>query len=61
MGSSGPPVLLWQKLVNRAGTSPAIDEDSDFGTVTHKATQAFQLNRGLKDDGVVGALTWGKV
>lgn len=35
--------------------------DGDFGNATHKAVVAWQIQNGLKPDGVVGAQTWAKM
>lgn len=46
-------VRLWQ---HRAGITP---DDGEFGPHTEALTRAWQLHHGLKDDGIVGPLTWG--
>lgn len=36
-------------------------DDGEFGEKTRLAVEAFQRNRGLDDDGVVGKLTWAEL
>lgn len=52
-GSSGPDVVLWQKIVG-------VTADGQFGPNTHAATVAWQSARGLAADGIVGPATWAK-
>jgi peptidoglycan hydrolase-like protein with peptidoglycan-binding domain len=56
-GNQGEPVALAQRLLNGAGfdVGPA---DGIFGTRTHDATMAFQSERGLTADGIIGPATW---
>jgi peptidoglycan hydrolase-like protein with peptidoglycan-binding domain len=59
-GSKGDAVhYLQQQLVDnfKAKISP----DGDFGSKTKSATQKFQKDAGLKEDGVVGKNTWTKL
>jgi peptidoglycan hydrolase-like protein with peptidoglycan-binding domain len=56
-GSSGPTVRWAQYLlVGRPLTYNQID--GSFGPVTKAAVEAFQRQRGLSVDGVVGPATW---
>lgn len=50
-GSGGPAVMQWQVIV---GVTP----DGKFGPQTKAATVAWQKQRGLKADGIVGKNTW---
>jgi peptidoglycan hydrolase-like protein with peptidoglycan-binding domain len=50
-GSSGPDVVLWQKII---GVAP----DGQFGPNTAAATKTWQSQRGLTADGIVGPKTW---
>lgn len=54
-GSTGALVDLLQLALNRAGASLALD--GIFGAATRAAVQAFQRERGLQPDGIVGART----
>jgi N-acetyl-anhydromuramyl-L-alanine amidase AmpD len=51
LGSSGPDVERWQRIVGCRVTS-------EFDTATDTATRAWQRSHGLSPDGVVGPLTW---
>jgi hypothetical protein len=55
-GSRGEKVRLAQTKLNEAGS--ALDEDAIFGRLTYKATVAFQKERGLAVDGLIGPETW---
>lgn len=60
-GSKGKTVQALQVLL--IGTKPGYScgrygADGDFGSDTEKAVIAFQRAKSLKDDGVVGPLTW---
>jgi peptidoglycan hydrolase-like protein with peptidoglycan-binding domain len=50
-GSSGPDVVLWQKVIGVA-------TDGKFGPGTTAATKTWQTKRGLPADGIVGPKTW---
>jgi peptidoglycan hydrolase-like protein with peptidoglycan-binding domain len=50
-------VRYLQELLIYRGFSPG-KVDGDFGPITEQAVKTFQANQGLKDDGVVGKLTW---
>jgi cell wall-associated NlpC family hydrolase len=53
-GDSGSRVVALQKALG-------ITADGEFGTATHKAVRAFQRANGLAVDGVVGAMTAGRL
>lgn len=55
-GSSGAFVVEWQRIL-LAHQIP-LKVDGEFGPVTHAATVVFQRQHDLKEDGVVGQLTW---
>jgi peptidoglycan hydrolase-like protein with peptidoglycan-binding domain len=71
-GSTGPEVGLLRRLLNRRLVpSPALPEANvfgaryngampriDFGTQMDAAVKVFQRSKRLKDDGIVGPLTW---
>lgn len=57
-GAKGAAVVELQSLLNRAGASPALVVDGDFGARTSGAVLAFQRGRGLTADGIVGPQTW---
>jgi lysozyme len=50
--------IAWiQMKLNMAGASPELDVDGDLGPATLAAIKAFQTNRGLVPDGIVGPQT----
>lgn len=51
----GSDVLALQKYLKKAGI--AVDVDGEFGPGTDKAVKAFQAEKTLKADGIVGAKT----
>ena len=58
-GSKGEYVTLLQtKLVNKGYSVGSAGIDGDFGSGTEKAVKQFQKDHGLKDDGIVGKMTW---
>jgi peptidoglycan hydrolase-like protein with peptidoglycan-binding domain len=61
-GSSGPVVTALQKgLKTYSAQNPAADPgpiDGVFGSRTAAAVRAYQTDRGVPVDGVVGDLTW---
>lgn len=60
-GSTGDAVRALQEALNRWLTAQRrrpLTVDGDFGTNTRAAVVAFQLDRGLDADGIVGPLTW---
>ena len=55
-GSRGADVSAWQGILKASGFDVVVD--GVFGEKTEAATKAWQRQRGLLTDGVVGALTW---
>ncbi|MDD5277258.1 MAG: peptidoglycan-binding protein [Methylovulum sp.] len=55
LGDRGPEVCQLQERLNAAGANLVVD--GDFGQNTHDAVLAFQQQKGLKADGVVGSKT----
>lgn len=59
LGSSGPDVATWQRILMSCGFDLApYADDGDFGKLTHNATVGFQKERGLRASGVVNDTTW---
>lgn len=56
VGSSGPDVAALQQQLTAAGH--ACEPDGKFGSQTRAAVVAFQRERGLAADGIVGTMTW---
>jgi peptidoglycan hydrolase-like protein with peptidoglycan-binding domain len=59
-GSRGPSVEILQTKLNDAGFGP-LKVDGIFGPLTQKSVRAFQREKRLAPDGVVGRKTWGKL
>lgn len=58
VGASGPEVRRIQQLLIDLGYNLSqFGADGDFGSGTRTAVRAFQVDRGLADDGRVGTLT----
>jgi lysozyme len=57
LGDRGDSVRTLQSALVRAGHNPG-PVDGVFGSRTDEAVRAFQRDRALKVDGVVGPLTW---
>ena len=57
VGVKNDYVLHWQKFLNLNGYFCGL-EDGKFGKNTEEAVKAFQLSKGLKADGIIGADTW---
>lgn len=57
-GDTGPAVLKLQEALSAAGFDPG-PHDSIFGPLVEAAVLAFQTDRGLLVDGIVGPQTWG--
>lgn len=58
-GMKGNDVKTWQKTLNGLGYE--LEEDGEFGTLTHTATRDFQRKNDIEDDGIVGPITRSKV
>jgi N-acetylmuramoyl-L-alanine amidase len=60
-GDRGSRVTELQNLLKRNGvwTHPSITDF--FGPVTERAVIQFQRSKKIKDDGIVGPVTWGKL
>ena len=56
-GSSGEEVMQLQQILNGLGYDCGV-ADGKFGSKTQTAVQAFQKDRGLTVDGLVGPATW---
>ena len=56
-GSKGKYVRSWQRFLNINGYSCG-KVDGIFGDNTREAVMQFQVSRGLKCDGIIGAKTW---
>ena len=56
-GSTDPAVRDLQEALKALGFNPG-PIDGQFGTVTEAAVKAFQQQRGITADGVVGKVTW---
>ncbi|MCL2572546.1 MAG: peptidoglycan-binding protein [Defluviitaleaceae bacterium] len=57
-GMQGSSVRLVQERLNILGADPRLTEDGIFGPMTEAAVMAFQRQRGLNVDGVIGLMTW---
>ena len=57
-GASGEAVTDLQTRLLAVGLSPITDPSGAFGASTRAAVEAFQRQRGLRIDGVVGSATW---
>ena len=55
-GSSGEAVRTWQAQMKRRGWR--LDADGVFGPATRAVCVAFQKEKGLEPDGIVGPRTW---
>lgn len=61
-GSGGADVKVLQTLLIAGGCScGSAGADGDFGSGTDIAVKEYQRKHGLTADGVVGAVTWGKL
>lgn len=60
-GSKGSEVMLLQRLLNKRGASPKLDEDADFGPKTKEGLKNFQAANGIVPvTGVCDGMTWAK-
>jgi len=57
-GMQGPSIRQVQERLNILGANPRLSEDGAFGPLTEAAVIAFQGQRGLNADGIVGVITW---
>lgn len=55
-GDSGDAVRILQRLLVYHGI--AVTVDGQFGAITETKVKAFQKVRKLKEDGIVGSMTW---
>jgi peptidoglycan hydrolase-like protein with peptidoglycan-binding domain len=55
-GNSGLVVRVLQRLLVSQGYRARVD--GNFGALTETAVKAFQSQRQLKVDGIVGPITW---
>ncbi len=58
-GQSGLSVKVLQRLLQSNGY--AIGADGFFGVLTETAVKAFQSQRNVVEDGIVGQVTWGEL
>lgn len=58
LGDSGRPVRDIQDRLAALGHDTAPDAAGEFGKATYDAVTAFQIDRGLASDGIVGPDTW---
>src|SRR3954449_6218208 len=56
-GSSGTAVRQLQEAMQEAGHGPG-PLDGEFGPATEAAVRAFQQEKGIAVDGIVGEITW---
>ncbi|MCA1708650.1 MAG: peptidoglycan-binding protein, partial [Actinobacteria bacterium] len=56
LGSSGQAVKTWQSKMRERGWAIAVD--GEYGPHSERVCQAFQQEKGLEIDGVVGPKTW---
>lgn len=61
VGSSGPAVTRLKEDLGRLNYSVDGEEGDVFGTSLAIAVRAFQVDNGLKVDGIVGPKTWAKL
>jgi peptidoglycan hydrolase-like protein with peptidoglycan-binding domain len=63
LGANGIEVMVLQAKLNSQPptTLPPLSIDGIFGPKTQARVREFQKNNGLKVDGIVGPLTWGKL
>ncbi len=55
----GEAILLWRLFLGKPELKPAAGTTVyDFGNLADKYTKEYQKSVGLKDDGVVGPVTW---
>lgn len=49
---------IQRELIKRGFSCGRWGDDGDFGRATVRAVKRFQRKHGLKDDGIVGSITW---
>ncbi len=54
-------IINIQKIINASGVTGQLTADGAYGPLTQNAVKAFQANRGITADGIVGAQTWKKL
>lgn len=59
-GSQGPAVRVLQESLTTLGYNPG-PVDGIFGPLTEAAVKAFQTDRKITVDGIVGPQTWGEI
>ncbi|MCL2527714.1 MAG: peptidoglycan-binding protein [Defluviitaleaceae bacterium] len=60
-GMQGPSIKQVQERLNALGAVPQLAADGVFGPLTERAVVAFQGQRNLNADGIVGAVTWNEL
>ena len=60
-GMQGPSIKQMQERLNTLGANPQLVNDGAFGPLTEAAVVAFQEQRGLNADGMVGVITWNEL
>jgi len=60
-GMQGPSIKQAQERLNILGANPQLANDGIFGPLTEAAVVAFQGQRNLNTDGIVGVITWNEL
>ena len=60
-GMQGPSIRQVQERLNTLGANPQLSNDGVFGPLTEAAVVAFQGQRNLNTDGIVGVVTWNEL